>query len=303
MRKFMIFTCLAIVAAFCASCSDNDAESSVNKSGLVTYPVVNAVKKAAVIWAHIDDTTTVTESYGICVSKEQSPTIEDIHEEASGIAHDSAYAGVFGAFIDNLEPSTHYYARAYVTYPDGRTIYGNEIKFSTTTGGKFSWTFINPDDAERAGALERITVAMDSALYYFRNYTNQKKAIKVTYNESVPTADCNILGNMRFGKNPVYQWVGTVQHELSHSLGVGQASNWNDFSSPWNGQVATLTARVMFRDMTVNIEHDTQHFWPGGINWRTDVTNAGGQAEQERMLKTNAMIVNGMNEFDGLKSK
>lgn len=302
MKQVILWSCLLLAFLCCVNCSNNDKADDGSNSTLRTFPVVNAVKRAAIVWGRMQDTIPVPKAYGVCISKSHNPTVEDNCEQAYGIAHDSIYAGMFGAFFDNLDSLTTYYARTFVTSQDGQTVYGNEITFKTTAGGTFSWTFTNPEDAKEAGALERITEAMDSALYYFRNYTNQYKVINVSYNPSVPTADCNILGNMRFGKEPVYQWVGTVQHELSHSLGVGQASNWNSFASPWNGQVATLTARVMLKDMSILIEHDTQHFWPGGINWRTDVTNAGGQKEQERMLKANAMIVNGMNEFDGLKS-
>jgi len=131
----------------------------------------------------------------------------------------------------------------------------------------------------------------------------------VEYNTGVQTADCSYGGWIRFGPNSRYQWVGTAQHETAHGLGVGTAGNWRtliDYNGErkWTKPVATRTLRAVMNDQTLRISADGAHFWPGGINQREEVTNGtansyGVYVKNERMLRCNAMILNGM-QIDGL---
>ena len=62
----------------------------------------------------------------------------------------------------------------------------------------------------------------------------------------------------------------------------------------------------MLKDQQQVLKGDGTHFWNGGINQREEVTNGttnshGVVIKNERMLKTNALIVNGM-RIDGLTS-
>ena len=105
-----------------------------------------------------------------------------------------------------------------------------------------------------------------------------------------------------------YQWVGTSQHEINHALGVGTASNWGSMftSYVWNKHRATLTLRVMMRDMSQQLRMSGIHFYNGGINQREEVTNGTGNSygaviKNERMLKLNALVMNAM-RLDGLTS-
>lgn len=272
-----------------------------------TLPVFNRVKRAAIVCGRFTQGGDAIRSYGICLGETPCPTVkENTAIAAPDTATDAQYRGTFGAFFDDLKENTLYHVRAYVIY-DRDTLYGNDRIFKTTQGGNFNWQFNNTEGAQADGAYERILTHVDSALYYYRNYTNLNKYLWVNYAPGTPTADCNIEGWMRVGSNSRYQWVGTIQHEMCHALGVGTASNWMSFGSPWNKEKATLTLRVMMKDMSVTIKHDGMHFWPGGINQQEEVTQ--GTPNDKRnytlkgalMLKANALIINAMRE-DGLTS-
>lgn len=275
-------------------------------TSIQTLSVFNRVKRAAIVCGRFIQAGDDLKSYGICLSKNPCPTLEDTHVEAADTAEDEQYRGTFGSFFDNLEENTMYHVRAYaITAHD--TVYGNERIFRTTRGGDFNWQFNNIEGAKADGAYERILTHVDSAMYYYRNYTNLNKYLWVNYSPGTPTADCNIEGWMRVGDNPRYQWVGTIQHEMCHALGVGTAGNWWTFGSPWDKEKATLTLRVMMKDMSVNISKDGMHFWPGGINQQEEVTNGTGNnkgtytLKGALMLKANALIINAMRE-DGLNA-
>lgn len=277
---------------------------SYQPTSIQTMSVFNRVKRAAIVCGKFLQAADDLESYGICLSKNPNPTIKDVHVESPDTAEDKEYSGIFGAFFDDLEENTMYHVRAYaITAHD--TVYGNDRIFKTTKGGDFNWQFNNIEGAIADGADERIRIHVDSAMYYYRNYTNLNKYLWVNYAPGTPTADCNIEGWMRVGENSRYQWVGTIQHEMCHALGVGTASNWWSFASPWNKEKATLTLRVMMKDMSVNISKDNQHFWPGGINQQEEVTNGTKNnkgtytLKGALMLKANALVINAMRE-DGL---
>lgn len=272
-----------------------------------TMPVFNRVKRAAIVCGRFIKAGNNLRSYGVLLNKEGCPSFKDTRIAAPDTATDAGYRGIFGVFFDNLEENTMYHVRAYAITQNKDTVYGNERIFKTTQGGSFNWTFNNAEGARNDGAYERIVTHVDSAMYYYRNYTNLNKFLWVNYAPGTPTADCNIEGWMRVGENPRYQWVGTIQHEMCHALGVGTASNWMSFGSPWDKRDAVLTLRVMMKDMSMNIYHDSMHFWPGGINQQEEVTN-GTQNDkktytlkQDLMLKANALIINAMRN-DGLTS-
>jgi hypothetical protein len=67
--------------------------------------------------------------YGHCYAKTPNPTISDSKTEFTvtiGI-------GEFTSYLQDLEPGTKYYAKAYLTR-DNIIVYGNEINFTTGTG-------------------------------------------------------------------------------------------------------------------------------------------------------------------------
>ncbi|MFA6873081.1 MAG: hypothetical protein WCQ86_03750 [Bacteroidaceae bacterium] len=271
-----------------------------------TQPVINRVRVAAIACGVMSGMVSDVAEYGVCVARTPFPTISDKSEIAPDI--DSVYVpGQFGVLLDALQPKTMYHVRAYAKLLDGKIIYGQIRIFSTTNGGSMSWGWSDKSNAS-ADVIARIETALDSAKYYYNNYSNLAKYIYANYNSGVATADCTIGGWMRFGPVERYQWVGTAQHEISHAMGVGTASNWDAVftSYQWNRPCANQALRVMMKDMTTILHLSGIHFWPGGINQREEVTTGttnryGVSINNARMLKLNAMVLSAMRE-DGLTS-
>ena len=283
-------------------------EAEVVLPSVTTMPVVNRARLGAVVFGKFNvKGTKPLKSWGVCMATTPLPTINDMKEVARDTCKISGFEGEFGVFFQQLTPDELYFVRSYVETTDGRVFYGENRMFRTTRGGQYSWQWAsNVEGAKAAGAYDRITEAMDSASYYYNNYSNLYLSAHVEYNTGVPTADCSWGGWIRFGSNARYQWVGTAQHETSHGLGVGTAGNWSSLcvNGKWVKPIANRTLRAVMRDQSLSISGDSQHFWPGGINQREEVTNGtqnsyGESIQNERMLRANAMILNAMS-LDGL---
>jgi len=134
----------------------------------------------------------------------------------------------------------------------------------------------SPTATEQA-AYDRIKTAMDKAIGYYDCYTNITKSLKVSYVPSVQTADGNINGSMRFGMNTTYMDYRTAMHEIGHTVGIGQASNWGSFISGglFTGQHAAAQLKAINAKLSTplytEVHADTQHFWPYGINQQSEV--------------------------------
>ena len=276
-----------------------------------TYPIFNRVRLAAIVCGKFTEKGDAVE-WGAVLSERVNPTINDTRVRAADM---DAVTGEFGVLFDNLKPLNLYHTRVYARYSDGTVSYGPGRIFQTTRGGNSAWSWARNESGARAAieggvsAYERITEAMDSAMYYYNNYSNLYIRSNVEYNTGVQTADCSFGGWIRFGPNTRYQWVGTAQHELCHGLGVGTASNWRsliqfDGVRQWSRPYAQLTLRVVLKDMTQILRGDGQHFWNAGINQREEVTNGttnshGVNIRNAEMLKANALVMNAM-RIDGL---
>jgi hypothetical protein len=128
----------------------------------------------------------------------------------------------------------------------------------------------NPTQTEQS-AYDAITCAMEGAVAYYNCNTAITKQLNVSYVPSVQTADGNINGSIRFGNDSDMQCV-TAMHEIAHTVGVGQASNWGTFAS--NGTFTGMNATAELRAITGNamdvLHCDSQHFWPYGLNYVTE---------------------------------
>ena len=278
---------------------------------LETLPVTNRARLGACVFAKFTGVGNQGLSkWGVCYSTSHTPTANGLVETARDTCKTKGYEGEFGVFLQQLQPKTLYHVRAFAITANKDTVYGQERIFRTTLGGRYSWHWArNYEGAVAAGAAERISVAMDSAAYYYNNYSNLYLSASVEYNEGVQTADCSYGGWIRFGKVERYQWVGTAQHETAHGLGVGTAWNWQTLLNYngdriWTGKCAQRTLRAVMHDQTQNLKGDGMHMWPGGINQREEVTNGtsnsyGESIKNERMLRSNAMICNAL-QIDGL---
>jgi hypothetical protein len=128
----------------------------------------------------------------------------------------------------------------------------------------------NPTQTEQS-AYDAITCAMEGAVAYYNCNTAITKQLNVSYVPSVQTADGNINGSIRFGNNSDMQCV-TAMHEIAHTVGVGQASNWGTFASSgtFTGMNATAELRAITGNAMDVLHCDSQHFWPYGLNYVTE---------------------------------
>jgi hypothetical protein len=144
--------------------------------------------------------------------------------------------------------------------------------------GNVTYTLVkssNPTSTEQA-AYTLITAAMDSAVWYMNHYTTFTKALTVTYVPSVATADGNINGSIRFGSNTYYMNLATALHEIAHTVGVGTSNVWWNtliVSGVYTGSNATQKLRTLTGNATAVLYGDSQHFWPFGLNYPTEVTS------------------------------
>ena len=201
---------------------------------------------------------------GICWNKTGDPTIDDSKSE------DGEGTGEFTSQLTELEKSTVYYVRAYAINSAG-TAYGDELSFTTNAMGQVSYYLVkvsNPTPEQQV-AYEKITTAMDKAIWYYNNYTSFSKVLRVEYNPGVQTADGNINGTIRFGANHTYMHPATAMHEVSHTLGVGTTNHWKNsliVGGIYQGTHATEEYRKISKDSQGQIKGDGQHFWPYGLN-------------------------------------
>ncbi|HYP77951.1 MAG TPA: hypothetical protein VER12_18395 [Polyangiaceae bacterium] len=134
----------------------------------------------------------------------------------------------------------------------------------------------SPNATEQA-AYDKIKVAMDKAIGYYDCYTSISKSLSVSYVPSVETADGNINGSIRFGMNTTYMDYRSAMHEIAHTLGIGQASNWGSFLSGglFTGKRAAAQLQAINAKLATplytDVHADTQHFWPYGINQQSEV--------------------------------
>lgn len=132
----------------------------------------------------------------------------------------------------------------------------------------------NPTAAQ-SSAYNLITTAMDQAVAVYNCYTSITKALSISYDPSVATADGNQNGSIRFGATSTMQQI-TAMHEISHTVGVGASTAWSSRSTSgaWTGTNATSQLRALTGDQAVVLHADATHFWPYGLNYTSEVTSS-----------------------------
>jgi len=221
---------------------------------------------------------------GVCWSTAKNPTIND-SKYPSGSS-----AGQYYAIMSNLNLNSTYYVRAYATSCAG-TAYGNQLTVKpmmgnvTYTMGFDSITYPEP--------YRLIKIAVDSACYYFNRYTTFSHNIWIAYSSGVPTAEASYHGQVAFGSNTTYMWVGTAMHEFDHYFGSGTTQIWQSKTSTgtWTGTTATALLKAATGEV---LKGDTQHFWPYGINYKSEITNLGNSTAQQNGLILSAKLAKAM---------
>lgn len=143
--------------------------------------------------------------------------------------------------------------------------------------------------ADELDAYSRITAVMDSALYYYNTYTHLSKHINVYYAPGVPTAEASSNGDLRFGENRTYMYVGTAMHEMAHTMGVGTTTEYQSLkgSGVFLGEKAQALLKELDNNPEAELHCDGQHFWPYGLNQKSEV-------KSEQDLIKHAKIVQAM---------
>ncbi|WP_437707991.1 hypothetical protein WMF45_28925 [Sorangium sp. So ce448] len=140
------------------------------------------------------------------------------------------------------------------------------------TGGiTYTLAKVASPTAEQQSAYDKITSAMDEALSHYNCQTSIEKRLSVSYVPSVATADGNVNGSIRFGATSSMNYI-TAMHEIGHTLGVGS----REFGAlvvdgVFTGEAATRQLRAITGNESDVVHADTQHFWPYGLNYTTEV--------------------------------
>ncbi|MDH6492415.1 hypothetical protein M2157_008414 [Streptomyces sp. SAI-127] len=143
-----------------------------------------------------------------------------------------------------------------------------------------TWTLeraSNPT-ADQQAAYTLITSAMNAAVARYNNLSDLGKSITVRYDTSVPTADGNLNGTIRFGGNRSYMTERTALHEIAHTIGVGTSSGWSSLggSGTWTGAQATALVR-QFDGSSAKLSTGGGHFLAVRPQLRERVLRHGGR--------------------------
>lgn len=157
-----------------------------------------------------------------------------------------------------------------------------------------TWTLeraSNPT-ADQQSAYTQITSAMNAAVNRYNNLTDLGKSITVRYDPSVPTADGNLNGTIRFGSNRSYMTERTALHEIAHTIGVGTSAGWSRLggTGTWTGTQATALVR-QFDGSSAKLSTGGGHFWPYGLNYENEFS---ATAADRHVRIVDAMVRDGL---------
>lgn len=152
------------------------------------------------------------------------------------------------------------------------------------------------DKATLPNQYNLIKIAMDSACSLFNQHTPLSANIYVYYSSGIPTAQASNYGSIGFGASTTYMWVGTTIHEMAHYFGSGTNSAWKNKVSngKWTGTVANNLIKQISNDQSAVISSDGTHFWPQGINYRSEIENLGSYSAQLTGLINSVKITKAM---------
>ncbi|WP_437585826.1 hypothetical protein [Sorangium sp. So ce1000] len=152
--------------------------------------------------------------------------------------------------------------------------------------GRITYTLakVSAPTAEQQSAYDMITSAMDEALSYYNCHTSIVKSLSVSYVPSVATADGNVNGSIRFGATSSMNYI-TAMHEIGHTVGVGSF----EFGAlvvdgVFTGEAATRQLRAITGKESDVVHADTQHFWPYGLNYTTEVKSTDDLVNHCKMV-------------------
>ena len=212
--------------------------------------------------------------------------------------------------LDNLQPATLYYIRAYAVTTDYHVGYGSTIPVYTLPKGNVNWGYGNEGD----GLINaRISQSAASVAALWSNLTSINGAyLNVHYASGTPTADCSYGGYIRVGPTESYQATGTLLHEMGHGIGVGTHSTYTgDIRSEssrglWYGKRATRFLQFWDNSNDVRLTGDGTHLWATGAAQSLSYTINGAHEDNHsdasyygNSLLMQAIVEDGLAPVDG----
>jgi hypothetical protein len=164
--------------------------------------------------------------------------------------------------------------------------------YISSTTAAITWTLqkASSPTADQSDAYTKIEAAMKKAVARYTRFSDANKVIRVYYAPSVPTAEANYNGDLRFGSNRAYMTERTAMHEISHTLGVGQTAAFDRKCAAGDWRTALPLLRS-FDGANAKISCGGGHFWPYGLNYETEWSETNG----DRHVKmVEAMLTDGM---------
>ncbi|MEM6329556.1 MAG: hypothetical protein AAF790_04840 [Planctomycetota bacterium] len=133
------------------------------------------------------------------------------------------------------------------------------------TRGRLTYRLSPGNDRWPPEIRVRIIKAMDEAVWLYNRYGLFEKQLLVAYDRSVPTANANYAGRIKFGKSISTR---VALHEIQHTLGVGTQRAWGRMlkDKKWTGHHANRLLQS-FDGRDARLNGDRQHFWPYGLNY------------------------------------
>ena len=207
--------------------------------------------------------------------------------------------------LDNLQPGTFYYIRAYAVTTDYKVGYGQVLRVSTLPMGNVTWSHDNAgSDIEN----QRIGQSIMGAAHYWSILTSIKGFSPSShYSSGTPTADCSYGGWIRVGSKEDYQATGTLMHEMGHGIGVGTHSTYSgdirtdNTSGQWRGKRATRFLQFWDNSEDVRLTGDKTHLWATNVKSSLSYTINGAQedAHSDASYYGNSLLMQAIVE-DGL---
>lgn len=128
---------------------------------------------------------------GVCVGASLNPTLDDEYTE------DTLADGAFSSALIDLEPGTHYHARAYATYGEGDVAYGADRAFTTPPADPPSVT------TNAASMIASTTARLNGTVTSSGGLTLTRRGFCMSQN-SPPTMDDTIVPMTGFGDGGGY---------------------------------------------------------------------------------------------------
>lgn len=292
-----------------ATPEEMDAAKEVLETATLRFRVINSTGKdttaktlgvvsgATIIFARGQFPTTNKET-GFCYATHPDPTFFDNYTTAKYSNNGDIY------YIENLNPATVYYVRAFTLSTTYKVGYGDVVKVVTQPMGTNSFSYgYEGDDATN----QRIYAACEEGVWMWNNVSGiQKFHLSAHYKPGAGagdgTAECSYGGYMSVSQNTGCQKTGTILHEGAHGLGMVPYTDWtnsiyraNGDRGDWQGARVDRIIRFLENSTTAKLHGDNQHMWPYGIN------GAGEDTGSRMLYFANALLVGALAE-DGIRT-